>query len=364
MGVMVLPMILGSLVAVYGVSEGLAGFVISVELGAMTLTTLAMSPLIHKLNRRGVGIAAALLIVAGNLLAAAGTSSSILFVARAISGAGSGALMCAATAAAADHRNPDRFFAIVVAAAMLASIGMFLIVPELVEIHGSRSIFLAMAAVAGLIAIWSTGLPVHSRLAPAESTLQCAAPEKRGLLTMPSLSLLAAYLLFQVAMNGVYFYVERIGSSLGMALEGIGKVLAISAFVSLAGPLAAGMLGTRVGRIGPLTVATAVNGICVFTMTHTASVPVFAVAMVVSTAMLTFAMPYFLGLAASLVSGGRLASSARGAAALGSTITPAVSGGILLLGGSYGMVGWFGAACSAMAICLLVALGSIVRKVN
>jgi hypothetical protein len=80
--------------------------------------------------------------------------------------------------------------------------------------------------------------------------------------------------------------------------------------------------------------------------------------------MLTFAMPYFLGLAASLVSGGRLASSARGAAALGSTITPAVSGGILLLGGSYGMVGWFGAACSVMVIYLLVALGSIVRKVN
>jgi predicted MFS family arabinose efflux permease len=364
MGVMVLPMMLGSLVAVYGVSEGLAGFVISCELGAMTLTTLAMSPVIHRFDRRKACIAGALLIIAGNLLSAAGTSPFTLFVARAVSGAGGGALLCAATAAAADHRNPDRFFAIVVATGMLASIGMFLIVPGLVEIHGSRSIFLAMAVVAGLIAISSTGLPARPRIVPVDSTPKEAALEKRVLLTVPSFALLAAYLLFQVAMNGVYFYFERIGSSLDMTLDGIGKVLAISAFVSLAGPLAAGILGTRVGRIGPLIVATAVNGICIFTMTHTASVPVFAGAMVVSTAMLTFAMPYFLGLATNLVSGGRLASSARGAAALGSTITPAVSGGILLLGGSYGMIGWFGAICSVMAICLLAALGSIVRKVN
>jgi predicted MFS family arabinose efflux permease len=357
-------MMLGSLVAVYGVSEGLAGFVISCELGVMTLTTLAISPLIHKLNRRSVGIGGASLIVAGNLLAAAGTSSSTLFVARAISGAGSGALMSAATAAAADHRNPDRFFAIVVAAAMLASIGMFLIVPQLVEIHGSRSIFVAMALVAGLIAFWSIGLPPHSRSVPDPPMLQNSVPEQRALLSMPSLLLLAAYLLFQVAMNGVYFYFERIGNSLGMTLDGIGRVLAISAFASLVGPLAAGLLGTRVGRIGPLFVATACNGICVFTMTHTSSVPVFAGAMVFSTMLLTFAMPFFLGLAASLVSGGRLASSARGAAALGSAITPAVSGGILLLGGSYGMIGWFGAACSAVAICLLTAIASAMRKVN
>lgn len=328
----------------------------------MALTAFVLSPALHRLNRRTIGVSGAVLICAGNAASFASSTAALLFLARAVAGAGSGAIMSATAAVASEHRNPHKVFSAMTGITMLVAIGMFMLVPRLAEQHGARSIFLAMALLALIAAAVSLWLPKWSSEKPGEPEVNDAGTHPFALFQLPSFLLCGAWLFFFIALNGAYFYVERIGSSIGMRPSEIGDGLALASFISLAGPVLASVLGLRFGRIGPLIVAVILNAAGVLAMTQTGSPAVFVVSIAVSTMMLTFAPPYALGLAASLVASGRLTSAARGSATLGSTITPAVSALVLMQGGSYITIGWVAAACSAVAIMLLIALHSISRK--
>ena len=361
MGLNILPLILGSLTVIFGISQSVAGFVIFTELAAMGLTTLALSPALHRLNRRTLATFGAVLICVANIASFAAPTPALLFLTRALSGAGSGAIVSATVAVASEHGKSHRVFVAMSGISMFVSIGMFTLVPRLIAVQGPRSVFILMALLAAIATILSLLLPKYSSEARSAVTDTGASIRRFSLSDVPSVLLCGAFLLFFFSLNGAYFYVERIGNSIGMQLSAIGDGLAVAALVSLLGPVAASLVGLKFGRIGPIIAAVALNAAGVIVCTHTRSPDLFIAAISMSTVTLTFAPAYFMGLAASLVSSGRLTSASRGAATVGSTITPAVSAVILMYGGSYRTIGLVGGVSSLLAIVMLLALRRYVR---
>lgn len=359
LGVVILPLILGSLVIIFGISEGVAGLVIFAELAGMATTSLILSPLLHRLNRRTIGVIGGLLVCMGNLAAFFSATAVTLFIARIIAGIGSGAILSATLAVSSEQKNVHRIFVAVSATSMAAAVVMLFYVPRLLESQGPRSVFLVMAALAAVVVVLSFWLTPWTTEGGEPRDQE---DQRFNLFTLPSLLLCATYMLFSIAMNGAYFYAFQIGLSIGMEPSEIGDGLALAAIISLSGPVLASLISTRFGRLPPLILAVILNAIGVWVTTHTSSVTWFIASITLSTIMLTFAQPYFLGLAAHLVSSGRLSSAARGASTLGNTITPGVSALILLMGGSYGTIGLVAAVLSAIAVLLLLLLGTQLNK--
>ena len=360
LGVVILPLILGSLVIIFGITEGAAGFVIFAELAGMATTSLVLSPLLHRLNRRTIGVCGAILVCLGNLAAFFSSTAALLFIARIVAGIGSGAILSATLAVSSEQKNVHRIFVAVSGTSMAAAVVMLLFVPRLLESQGPRSVFLVMAALAAVVVVLSFWLTPWTTDSPDDQE----AEERRrfNLFTLPSLLLCATYMLYSIAMNGAYFYAFQIGLSIGMEPSEIGDGLALAAVISLSGPVMATLISTRFGRINPLILAVILNAIGVWVTTHTTSATMFIASITLSTIMLTFAQPYFLGLAAHLVSSGRLSSAARGSATLGNTITPGISALILMLGGQYATIGEVAVFLSALGIVLLLLLGTQLKR--
>jgi MFS family permease len=174
----------------------------------------------------------------------------------------------------------------------------------------------------------------------------------RGLST-PVLAFLMGWAVFQISQNGMWAYVERIGTRAGFTLDDIGVGAVLSAVAYTAAPFLALLLGRRFGWLVPLAAACLLTGLCCVGMPYATSVRVYLSEFILFSFAMNLAMPYANAFAAELDSSGRVATVMPGFFAAGSVVGPAVSGAAFSLFGSYEVVGWIVGLTTVPAACLM-----------
>ena len=134
----VIPLVLGSIVKGFDVSEGTAGIVTSLEFGTMALAGFLVSTWFHKLKVRRLAHIAIGTVVLGNILSFMCVTNSlwvVFIVIRGFVGLGSGALLALAYGLAAKTRTPIRTYSLLagceVVIAMLGAISIGVLVDRM-----------------------------------------------------------------------------------------------------------------------------------------------------------------------------------------------------------------------------------------
>lgn len=344
-----MPLLLGPVAATYAIGEAAAGLVMAIQLGAFAVAAIGLSPWLATLSPRRGAALSLFMIVAGDLLSAAQPAVWSLVAGRVLAGLGEGIAAAVATAVIARTADPDRAFARVFIGVVLMSLAFFLLLPSVMAGANARVLFLCMAALPLL------ALPAIPALANTVELVRQPTPTPNRPLTLHAASLCAAIALFSVSANAYWVYLERIATSIGMTPAAYGRAFAIGAVCALIGPVAAERLGTRAGRLPPLTLACALMGGGGWLATHAVTPLVLVVGITVSSAALLFGMPYLLGLAADVDPTGRVAGAGRGFNNIGSALAPALAGAVLALTGAYASIGWTSLVAAAAALALIAA---------
>lgn len=345
-----MPFIVGGIVKTYAIPEGWIGFIIAGQIACASLVSIVLAPFLLRLDRRKLAFAGALLVLGGYAGSALSQGAVLLVASRLIGGIGEGLLYAAIAATAAETPNADRTFALIWMAVVALAVVLFISLPLMPEWAGARGIFIALGMVILLLLPLLRNIPPRTNTADAETVHRETDMDSRAV----TLGLVAA--LLAVLANGYYYFVEGIAHLIGLNEAQAGYAMAISAVCALAGPGLAHRLGTRFGRTPPLVLGYLLTGIGAFAVTHVDSQTMLTLAMCISGTAYVFTLPYLLGLAAA--SGGApLAAIARGGQGIGSASAPAISGLILLGGGTYQQIGVLALGCAVVAIVPLVLFG-------
>jgi predicted MFS family arabinose efflux permease len=352
-GIFVTPFLLGAIVENYQISESAVSFIVSGRIALLALTTLMVSVFLPRLHLRRTALVAVSFAFFGNLISGFAGSVPALIVGRLITGVGEGACCGIGLALAARRRDPDRAFAIITFAAVVIVVGVLFVLPNVVEAVGQAGTFVAMAAFLAVMAPPLIWIPA-TRLSkdPREGSIG---------LSGGAGALLLAALLISLASNTLWFYVERMGHALDLTLTQISRFSALSAALSVIGPATVYFLGSRFGRLLPISAALVAQCVGGLVLTHTTSQSHFIVTMIALNILIVFVVPYYRAAAAQLDPTGRIAVATGGAAWLGIPIGPAIGGVIFALDGGYPEIGWLAAMCFALA---LVTLFQVIRRTD
>lgn len=345
-GPIAMPYNIGGMVVEFGASQGEAGLVATIELAAISLSSIAVAQMVDRFDRRALALIGLALIAIANGLCLTVADIETLKYFRALSGIGSGTLVAAVMATAAQSDNPEMTFGWVNGAVGAALIFLSLLVPPALTAFGLSGAY-------GLYLILAFGAVPFLLLVPkgqkAAGGSHAAAKGGGGLIGWLALIGLGAVFL---AHGGVLLFAERIGAGISLSVEQVGYALSIGGALTIIGPIAAGTMGARFGTLGPVVLTGILLIIAGYLVTNSdgpamffGSVPVF---MVVPLAML----PIFLGGLSVLDPTGRLAASHAAFVTMGGALGPVITGRIADASG-YSAVGWFAIAVFAGGIILM-----------
>jgi predicted MFS family arabinose efflux permease len=299
----------------------------------LAIGSFLTAPRVQSLNAsRTVALAMAVFAI-GNLACYFAKGATALFVLRAMVGFFAGAVQAIVIAVGATTLNPHRTFSVIYTGLAVIVTLLFLGMPLLVSTLGPKATLLPLPAlgVVGLLCSFRVRRPVGRQTADE--------PESRAsgpLLRNPAcLILIAAWILFQLAQNGLWTYAERIANGIHISFATINYIAAQTSLSSIVTTLFAGWLGRRVGLALPLValVSLSAGAIYMFSIMHSSAQ--YAVANFGLWVALFMSYPYFATLAAAIDSTGRLAGLLPATQALGLAAGPALAGLVIGAGKDY-----------------------------
>jgi predicted MFS family arabinose efflux permease len=340
-----LPLWLGAAVETLGAPARDVAWVASLELGCLALAALGLAPRLGEASRHSLALAGVLLLALGNAAAALAPSLTLLFLARALAGAGAGAIMAATNATAAATSVPERTYALMFVLGGAGCALVMWLMPRFSEPHGMAGAFAVLLVTTLCVAPLLLWMPAH----PAAARDADPGPFPRGPAVVAGL---LASLVVMVGVDALWAFGERIGRRAGLEAASIGLVLALASLVVLAAGALASWLGTRAGRIGPLSLGFLICVPAAVALGHAGSPGAWVPAVLLLAAGFFFAQPFMMGTLAALDRHGRVVAAAGAAMTVGAALGPGV-GGVLAAGGSYARLGWFGGACAVFCWALV-----------
>jgi len=189
---------------------------------------------------------------------------------------------------------------------------------------GYRAIFLIQAVAAG--ALW----PLIRRLPSVSSSpASTNAPRAAAPATVRGILLPIAVFASQIGQGCFWTFVPLAGAQADLGPGEIDMVLSLSTLALLIGPVAAGLLATRLGHSLPLVGGMLVNTAAMALAFTSKGLPVFLAANLVQAGTNLFAVVYQIGLTARADGRGRIAATAASAVLLGNGLAPAFAGEIV-----------------------------------
>ncbi len=349
LGFNTLPLLVGAVMDGLGFDERQAGLLGSMEIGAMAAASLFLAPRVDVLSQRGVALVSVAVVAGAHLLSAFADGFALLMGMRLVAGIGEGCIYATANAVIAGSRDPDRLYARVTVVSALVAAVLFVAIPNAIGAWAQRGAFGSLSCVAVLCVPLLLWLP--RSIAPGTPGELLGVGLRRG----PSLMVLAAAFVLSVGQGAIWTFVERIGGHVGLSIDAIGVVLAVTTLAGISGAVLAAWLGTRFGRTLPLT-----SGICAVAASSMvlgyAATPVAYIGaeLVYNTAYL-FVSPFLLGTAAAVDPRGRVAAATGGVVLVGGALGPAVAG-VVVAWGSFPPLGWLVLGCCAVAILVILPL--------
>lgn len=351
-GTSTMPFQIGALIDGAGASSSQAGLFGFLEVGALAISMILISPWVSRFSPFAISMAGCALAALGNVGLFVLPGIPLHLILAAVAGAGYGFVFAATVAGAAASNEPDRLYAIGNSGALLIIVGVMTTLPTVSQHFGTLGIFASLAALACVCTLFMVGF----RRGEAPETIQVSAIRLQG-----APGLLFAWATFSMGTGGLYAFSERIGQSLHLAPQSIANVLSAGTFIGLIGTGAAIILGKRVNRKLALIVGISGTGLSCLLLGYSFNLLGFAAGVAVYWIFYMFVYSYLLGTAAVLDVSGRLGTLGGGLERLGYGAGAWV-GGVMAEHFSYastGMLGFVG--CMAG---LALGLPSVFRALN
>jgi len=358
-GVFVVPFTVVALLRSGDFDEQSAGFLVSLEAMAASITTIGLSTLTCPRSRRRFALYGAVGVILGNAaawLVMGSSNPELLIAARLLAGIGAGVVTAEVAAVVARCLDRERMISIVSIVAVLNGSFWIWLIPNAPEAIGVGAPYAAML-IGGLLGLLLlTRLPspiIRSRL--TQSTLMTSENDHRlkGVV-------LPGVFFTQLGQGAFWTFVAIYGANAGLAEQEVGGWLSVMTLLLLVGVVGTAAIGKRAGRFLPLFLLTSINVISIVAITYASDSTVYIVANVVQAITNLSSLVYQLGLAAAIDRSGRVFTAANGLVGLGNGLGSAVAGSIALQFG----VAQVGLAVVAFNILALVCYALVRNGVN
>jgi len=353
LGLWALPFLISAIINDLKLNEAQAGLLMSAEFIFTMLASLLVAPLMGRAPRRTLALGGTLLAIAANLVSAHMTDLYALGAVRCVAGVGAGLALACGNACVASAKQPDRIAGHMNILSVLLMIVVMLGYAKVMALYGLAGLYNAMAAT---MAVMLLAIPVMEQRAPVlEATVATHKGPGNVLLSLPAICMMLAMFVFQARDTMGWAFVERIGTLVGYNGDELGVLLSFQSFVGLIGPLLAAMIGKRFGLSTPVILAILLTGatsLCYVLGEHSKTMYTIGVMTICITYF--YALSYLTGLAAALDREGRVVAAASSFLSLGLAVGPAISGGLISLGG-FSLAAW-GIGVTVVLTLMLVAI--------
>ena len=148
---------------------------------------------------------------------------------------------------------------------------------------------------------------------------------------------LCAMTIYFAGLNGTWVFLERIGASMAMSGEVIGRALAASLLFGALGSFIASIAGRRISVRAALSVSAIAFLIFIYMISNASGALEFTIALTIFNAAWNFSLPYQMDLISRADSNARYIILVPAAQTIGGAIGPAIAGPILMTGGVGGV---------------------------
>jgi MFS family permease len=155
------------------------------------------------------------------------------------------------------------------------------------------------------------------------------------------------FAIFEAANTAQFTYVERLGVSLALTDQQVGSALLIASLAGIPGAFVIVLLGSRFGRVAPLTLGIALSICGLLTLITGDSFASYLLGTSLMGFSWAFCLPYIQGLLAELDPHGSAVAAGSASSTIGGSIGPGLAA-LAVGGGSYTRV-------LGLSICLLLA---------
>jgi predicted MFS family arabinose efflux permease len=350
------PQLLESIMADHGALESAVGQLFSFENGAFFITLLLASGPIARISRARTALAGILVLIVGNIASAYADSLTALLVARSITGIGAGLISAAGTAAAASSRHPERVFAIITVLHNIVLSAQYKIIPYVMTQTDPSGCYLMMAAI-GVVS-----LPLCRWLLPPRKTAADEGSLVTLLLSAPNRMFAVVVMLgmftFEMGQGGLFTFLDQIGIQAGLDADQRGTVLSVTSFMGLAGGVLAAWLGTRFGRVWPISIGLGLNVVAAAGLAVFESSFAYSALNLLWAFAYNFLLPYLMGALARLDDRGRWAVAGDSFYNGGAVPGPWIAALLVEQGGMLPLAVW---VLATGGICLVLVTGALRR---
>ena len=344
---LIAPVVVGALITRYGFTPSQAGYLISVELGAMSLAALQALWWLPRWSWSRLLIGALLVMIVGNVGCAYLSTFTALAGLRFVTGLAGGSVMVICLAVIGMTSQTERNFGWwTIGQLLLGAIGLTLL-PRVLPAVGLPGLYFGLAALL-------CACLVASRILPRQGPPASGSADRQRMLA-PALLGLGGILCLYIALGGLWTYVERIGAAAGLAPALIGDDLTIASVCCITGCLGAILLGSRFGRLRPLLLGFALIIGGAAALRGTPSPLRYLLAAGTFKFAWTFALPFILAGMASHDRSGRLMALANFMIGGGLALGPALVAAALGNPPDYSIAPGISIAMGAISLALLVA---------
>ena len=363
LGLWALPFLISAIIHDLDLNEAHAGILMSAEFIFTMLASLLVAPFMGRAPRRTLAIAGTVLAIIANLISASMTDLYALAAVRCIAGIGAGLALACGNACVASAKQPDRIAGHMNVLSVLLMIVVMLGYAKVMAAYGLPGLYYAMAGTMAVMLLAIPFMPQHAPKELIEPRLHSLKPAGNVLLSLPAICMMLVMFVFQARDTMGWAFVERIGTMVGYSGEEVGILLSFQSFVGLIGPLLAALIGKRFGLSTPVILAILLTGgTSLSYVLGEHSKMLYTVGVMTICITYFYALSYLTALAAALDREGRVVAAASSFLSLGLAVGPAISGGLISLGGLT-LAAW-GIAVTVLLTLLLVIvpLNSIRRE--
>lgn len=340
------PALVQGFVSVLGMNDSAAVDLASIEMGGVSLATVAFVLVSSRLDWRWLTAGSLVVACAGNIWSALELHGAHLSAARFVAGFGHGGLISLSFTFVGLTRLVDRNLAIyLVSLLSYSAIGIW-VAPTVFAHFGLGPVFWAFA-------VATAGSLLVVRFVPGSSAARTeASPSARQLGLGFLAAALASVFAYNIAQGIAWSILFLVGTAAGHSEQAVANALSASNIAAVAGALGAVFLANRVQRVPAIVLGILGGATCIGLLYGAASMAIYLAAVCGFNLLWNFVMPFIFGAVCDMDRQGRMMPPAISAQMVGLGAGPFLAAR-LIGGGRYDGAELLCIACFVASLLLL-----------